>query len=61
MPTPAWMWCVRTLRQCLVGGELVVWGVVCLVGVVVVGVAHGRPGPLRGGGAGFCWNGELFW
>ena len=26
---------------------MVVWGVVCLVGVVVFGVAHGRLGPLR--------------
>ncbi len=33
------------------GSSLVVWGLVCLVGVVVVGVAHGRAGPLRGG----CW------
>ena len=46
------------LRQCLVGGELVVWGVVCLVGVVVVGVAHGSLGPLRGE-VSFCWNDGL--
>ena len=31
-------------------GGLVVWGVVCLVGVVVVGVAHGRVGSLQDGG-----------
>ena len=31
-------------------GGLVVWGVVCLVGVGVLGVAHGRVGPLQDGG-----------
>ena len=31
-------------------GGLVVWDVVCLVGVVVVGVAHGRVGSLQDGG-----------
>ena len=37
---------------------MVVWGVVCLVGVVVVGVAHGSLGPLRGE-VSFCWNDGL--
>ena len=39
-------------------GGLVVWDVVCLVGVGVLGVAHGRVGPLRGG-SWFCWNDRL--